>query len=151
MTHVEASELLPLYALNALEPAEISALEMHVSDCHACARELRSFESAAAGLAEAAPVLAPQARLRERVLASGAQALGAADAHAPGVSGAEMVDAGGGGMRPALSPRPETSPDASRDAAAVRWFPGRILRFPSRVPSRLAAAVLVVALAGGAA
>lgn len=111
MTHAEVSELLPLYALNALDEAEIPALEEHVSECDACAAELRSFESVAGGMGSAVPVLTPPAQLRERLLASAA-------AHAP-------------------------------DARSRQR--GRLLRFPSRAPSWLAAAVLVVALASAAA
>ena len=132
MTHLEASELLPLYALDALDPAELPELEVHVSDCPTCARELRSFESAAASLGAAVPVLQPPNRLRQRLLASAAAV--------PLPSKGES--------------RPVPLPSRGERLGEGTPLPPRrrgILPFPTRAPSWLAAAVLVLVLAGGAA
>lgn len=61
-------ELLGAYALNALEPDEIEALELHLADCPKCRAELRDHRETAAMLAHAgAP--APTG-LWERIAAS---------------------------------------------------------------------------------
>lgn len=62
-------ELLPIYALGALDGDDLVVVEAHVAaGCSRCARELVSWEDATAGLAEVAPMAHPPARLRERVL-----------------------------------------------------------------------------------
>ena len=68
MTDTEARELLPLYALNALEPGEAGQVEAFVarnSDAHA---ELQGFLETTALLATSVPQLEPAGQLRSKVL-----------------------------------------------------------------------------------
>jgi anti-sigma-K factor RskA len=53
MTHEELKALLPLAALNRLEPDELAALREHLAGCDECTAELREFEHAAAMMAVA--------------------------------------------------------------------------------------------------
>ena len=48
MTHEELKALLPLAALDRLEPDEAAALREHLAGCDECTAELREFEHAAA-------------------------------------------------------------------------------------------------------
>lgn len=50
ITHEQAFELIPLYALDALEGSELAALEAHLDECDRCAEELTVHHSVAAGL-----------------------------------------------------------------------------------------------------
>jgi anti-sigma-K factor RskA len=70
VTHEEARELIPAYALDALDPDEARAAEAHFSVCEECRRELAGLREATALLAEGAPRTAPPAALRDRVLAA---------------------------------------------------------------------------------
>ncbi|GAA3007030.1 anti-sigma factor [Kitasatospora albolonga] len=56
------------YAAHALEEPERDAFERHLTDCHACAREVDEFLATLARLG-AAEAAAPPPELRERVLA----------------------------------------------------------------------------------
>lgn len=51
--HNEMQELVGAYALDALEPDEIEALELHLSECPRCRAELRDHRETAAMLAHA--------------------------------------------------------------------------------------------------
>jgi Anti-sigma-K factor rskA/Putative zinc-finger len=51
MTHDELKALLPLAALNRLDPDEMAALREHLAGCGECPAELREFENAAAMMA----------------------------------------------------------------------------------------------------
>lgn len=67
-------ELLPAYALGALEGEELAALEAHLaSGCAECAAELRRWQATLEELAEAAEPVEPSETARARVL-RGAQA-----------------------------------------------------------------------------
>lgn len=68
MTHEEATPLLPVYALGALDDA--SELEAHLRDCDRCAAELASYLETTATLGAAVEQVAPPDRLRRSVLAS---------------------------------------------------------------------------------
>jgi anti-sigma-K factor RskA len=70
----EVSELLPAYALGALDPSELEAVEAHLATC-ALHGEALAFELTGARLSELAPEMEPPAALRERILT----AAGAAD------------------------------------------------------------------------
>lgn len=61
----EIGELLPLYALDALEGDERAAVESHLSDCEACQRELDRHEAAAA---ELVPEDGPPAGIWDRIV-----------------------------------------------------------------------------------
>jgi anti-sigma-K factor RskA len=51
MTHDELKALLPLAALDRLDPDEMAALREHLAGCPECPAELREFENAAAMMA----------------------------------------------------------------------------------------------------
>jgi len=63
----EVSELLAAYALAALEPSELEAVEEHLATC-ALHEEALAFELTGARLSELAPEMEPPAALRERIL-----------------------------------------------------------------------------------
>ena len=65
--HVE--DLLPAYALGALEPAERLAVEEHLEQCAYCTPLVREYLEATAVLASLSPPAVPPARLRDRILA----------------------------------------------------------------------------------
>lgn len=65
--HIE--ELLPAYALGALEPAERQVVEEHLEECAYCTPLAREQLEAAATLASLAPSAIPPAHLRDRILA----------------------------------------------------------------------------------
>jgi hypothetical protein len=70
MSHDEAFELIPVYALGALEDAR--ELEAHLLICPICTAELARQLETTAALAEAVEPLAPPPALRARVLAHAA-------------------------------------------------------------------------------
>jgi hypothetical protein len=112
MSHAEVAVLLPLYAVDALDPAEAASVEAHAATCAACAAELRSLEPVVESMATGVRRLEPPSALRDRVLTG-----------------------------------------APSTAAAHSLRPGRLrlLRLAPRAPGWLAAAALVVALAGATA
>ncbi|HLG70629.1 MAG TPA: zf-HC2 domain-containing protein [Chloroflexota bacterium] len=124
MSHEEASELLALYAVDGLSADDARAVSEHLGACAECQQEFRVLQPAVVGLAGAPAPLASPAALRERILSSAAASMAGRTAQ-PSRNG---LTPGG------------TLPER-----------GRLLRFPTRAPNWLAAAVLVVALAGGAA
>lgn len=63
----EIRDLLPSYAVNALEPGERAYVRRHLSQCPDCQRELREFEAVAEGLLHATAPVPPPSRLRERI------------------------------------------------------------------------------------
>lgn len=67
MTHEEALELVPIYALGALDE-RVAELEEHIGVCEACRVSLASYEETAAALGQALAPVAPPPSLRERVL-----------------------------------------------------------------------------------
>lgn len=69
----QAQDLLPAYALGALEPPEGEAVEAHVATCPRCAPMAAEYLRATAVLALAAPSAEPPAELRSRVLQRAAQ------------------------------------------------------------------------------
>jgi len=68
VTHEEARELIPAYAVDALAPEEARALEAHVEGCAACRQELAAFRETAVELAAGLPQVTPPDTLRTRVL-----------------------------------------------------------------------------------
>ena len=68
--HQRLAELLPSYALGALEADEQTAVEGHLADCPECASELAAWRRTAERLADATAPVAPTAAARERVLAA---------------------------------------------------------------------------------
>jgi anti-sigma-K factor RskA len=69
MTHEELRDLIPAYALDALEPEAARAVEAHLPGCDECREELSSLQAVAAELAVGIAPVEPPAELRERVLA----------------------------------------------------------------------------------
>lgn len=63
-------ELVPLYALGALEPAELIAVEEHLDRCPDCAELARADLTTTMALASLAPPAEPPASLRYRVMAA---------------------------------------------------------------------------------
>lgn len=70
MTHEELRDLIPAYALDALEPDEARAVEAHLPACDECREELSTLQAVAAGLAAGVAPIEPPAGLRDRVLAA---------------------------------------------------------------------------------
>jgi anti-sigma-K factor RskA len=91
MKHAELQELLGLYALRALEPPDVAALEAHLEACRSCRAELAGLEDAAAELAWAAGPVEPSAAATRRIL---------------DVPRFEPVPAPRAARRPAPAPRP---------------------------------------------
>lgn len=69
MEHNDVFELIPAYALGALDEAELHAVEMHLAGCTACRAELAVYEDVADQLALAVPQVEPPAALHERLMA----------------------------------------------------------------------------------
>lgn len=63
-------DLLPAYALEALDPDEIRALEAHLKTCHDCQARLEEYRAVGDGLLFALPPKAPPPRVRARLIAS---------------------------------------------------------------------------------
>ncbi len=63
------SEDLPAYALGALDHAENKEVERHLANCRECNRQLEQFNALMYLLAKSTPVMAPDAGLREKVIA----------------------------------------------------------------------------------
>jgi anti-sigma-K factor RskA len=67
-THDQFADDLALYALNALEGSERTALEAHLETCAACRRELDALRADSALLALTASPAVPSAKARQRLL-----------------------------------------------------------------------------------
>lgn len=70
--HDALAELVPLYALDALDPDEAQAVHAHLATCAQCRAELDSLRGTVADLAEVTAV-EPPSSLRARVLAAAEQ------------------------------------------------------------------------------
>jgi anti-sigma-K factor RskA len=90
MSHEGYKEMLPLYALGALEAEDARALEAHLAACAECRAELNEWRSTAAALAYAARTVEPSVRLRARILESVRE-------QQPKSSSAGTVEGNGGG------------------------------------------------------
>ena len=74
MSHEAVQELLPLYALSALDEAEHALVHAHLATgCEVCAAELRSHQDPVAQLAFAVTPVPPPPQLRERILNAATQ------------------------------------------------------------------------------
>src|SRR4029453_16125408 len=67
-TDERTHELLGLYVLGAVTPAEFAEFQAHPATCAGCRREVAALGPVAAGLARAVPQVSPPASLRERVI-----------------------------------------------------------------------------------
>ncbi|MDE3130278.1 MAG: anti-sigma factor [Acidobacteriota bacterium] len=63
-------ELVAGYALDALEPEQEQAFEVHLARCPECREQLALFTATAGALAHAAPAASPPPALRARILES---------------------------------------------------------------------------------
>lgn len=63
------TELLPAYALGALDEADINLVASHLASCTICRAELDSFETVVEQLALSAPEASPSPDLKRRLLA----------------------------------------------------------------------------------
>lgn len=70
MTHEELRDLVPAYAVDALEPDEARALEAHLQECEACREELTRLQEVAAELATGVAAVEPPSWLRGQVLSA---------------------------------------------------------------------------------
>ena len=68
MSHDELKELVPGFALGALEPAEFMAFQQHVAACEECARSVVGLETLAGTLPMLAAEQALPVRLKDRIL-----------------------------------------------------------------------------------
>lgn len=119
--HEETQELLPAYALGALDREEADLVAAHLEACPDCREELAAFEGVVGRLSQAAPDKTPPAGLKSAVMARVQSA-----AHTP--------------ARP-LAP-------ATPRGEGVSWQPGAFLQRTLPVWAALSA-VLILALALG--
>jgi anti-sigma-K factor RskA len=70
MTHDELKDVLPAYALDALDAAERAAVEAHLLACASCRAELVVLQRVADGIGLEAPPVTPPPSLKARVLGS---------------------------------------------------------------------------------
>jgi anti-sigma-K factor RskA len=70
VTHEEMRDLVPAYAVDALEPDEARAFEAHLQGCEACREEVSRLQEVAAQLAAGVATVQPPPWLREQVLAA---------------------------------------------------------------------------------
>ncbi len=68
-SHREVEPLLAGYALEALSPEEVDAVEAHLKDCDRCPITLKEYQAIATGLLAAPRPRTPPARVRARLLA----------------------------------------------------------------------------------
>ena len=68
MQDPHVTDLIPAYALGALEPDEVDAVERHLATCAACRAELRLQRRVAEELLVAAPQRSAPPRVRQRLL-----------------------------------------------------------------------------------
>jgi anti-sigma-K factor RskA len=87
-----------LYALGALDGAEMQELEAHVRTCAQCAGEIDAARQRVALLGMAAPAVAPPARVKEALLRQ-VRAERIPEAHRAGVAKAERTDSGSRALR----------------------------------------------------
>ena len=81
--HTIAWELLPAYALGALEATEATEVGRHVAGCPECGAELTAYDQVADALALAVAEVAPSVALRERLLAAAVEGRQPADDRPP--------------------------------------------------------------------
>lgn len=68
MKHQLILDLLPAYALGALDAIEAQQLEEHLNQCDDCRAELRQFQQVVDELPLAAPMISPPAELKAQIL-----------------------------------------------------------------------------------
>jgi len=68
MNHSDIKEILPLYSLGAIEPAEVRALDEHLKTCAECRAEVDQWRDTTSALAYAAEAAEPSPEVRTRIL-----------------------------------------------------------------------------------
>jgi len=109
LSHEQALDLAPLYALGVLEPAEADAVREHLATCAEDHTEFAELGSVAPVLLEDVELVEPPEALRSRILAAAA-----ADLEARGVAPAAMAVTAAG---PPAAAAPITFPDAAEREA----------------------------------
>jgi hypothetical protein len=147
MTHDELKALLPLAALERLEPEEVAALREHLAGCAECDAELREFEHAMAMFALALDAPAKEDRVMRKLearLAAPTPATPTSAALTPTVAVATPPIAAV--PKPTPAPKPATPPPAR----VVEPLPARRDAPPRWAPRLAIAASVVLALYGAA-
>lgn len=85
--HARFDELAAGYALGALEPEDEGRFRSHASQCDRCRQALTEYAAVTAALAETAPHVGPDPRLRARILAAAASSPQQPDESAPQPAG----------------------------------------------------------------
>jgi len=134
MTHDELKELLPLAALERLEPEEIAALREHLGGCAECDAELREFEHALAMFALALDAPTKEDRVMRKLEARLIPPAPTVVTPPP--------------MMAAPAPRPATPPPPREPSRTVE--PPRREPTPRWAPRLAIAAAVVLALYGAA-
>jgi anti-sigma-K factor RskA/putative zinc finger protein len=148
MTHDELKALLPLAALERLEPEEVAALREHLAGCAECDAELREFEHAMAMFALALEAPAKEDRVMQKLEARLAAPTPTASAvPTTSVAVAPTPVAAAPKPTPALKPAP---PPAREPARVVEPLPARRDATPRWAPRLAIAASVVLALYGAA-
>jgi anti-sigma-K factor RskA len=70
MAHADYKEMLPAYALSALDASEAQALNEHLAECAECRQELATWEKTAAALALDAAPMEPSPAVRQRIMSA---------------------------------------------------------------------------------
>jgi hypothetical protein len=151
MTHDELKALLPLAALERLEPEEVAALREHLAGCAECDAELREFEHAMAMFALALDTPAKEDRVMRKLearLAAPTPATPASAAPTPTLAAATPPIAAV--PKPTPAPKPATPPPAREPTRVVEPLPARRDTTPRWAPRLAIAASVVLALYGAA-
>ena len=139
-------ELAPDYALGLLEGEDLEQFERHLAaGCEACELELGRMDAVGDALAYAAPLVAPPAELRDRILLAVDADLAASKREQAPVAPPPHVAPRADGPSPNYSPGPWPQPDragASAPAAKRGGFLGGL------APALAFAGVLVAVLSG---
>ncbi|MBI3967041.1 MAG: anti-sigma factor [Chloroflexi bacterium] len=145
--HREYEELLAAYALDALDPAELESVRVHLDECPVCQAEAEILRRTAGSLALVLSPVAPAPALRSRLLEAARRSVNLDGAAAPTNGAATGVDGAGD---PALAPpRLQLLTTAERELPASVAGSREIPRSRLGVHLRWAlvfAAVLLVAL-----
>jgi hypothetical protein len=139
LTHEQVLELLPAYALGALEPEEMLAVDAYLENNQALLDRLHQVELAAAQMAHAAPDAPLPAKAKEHLMARVQ-----ADLALPGAAMPEVRPS----SKPVEITRPAPRKSAPPPASSGGWLAGLRLAFGSAPLWAAATGCAVVALIG---
>ena len=108
MTHDEARDAMPLFVVDADDPATREALLKHVASCDDCRRELADYQQAGDALAQNVPQIRPRPELRARTLAA--------------IAGGSAGPVAGASVEPAIVSPTTASPVATRGPGWAAWL-----------------------------